>query len=606
MDRSVSRAEAESSYSSLVVKVADRDALPVRAIPYATGWTISPDVVAREFARQSGPFQGMENTDTYHLVDGVPTKLLPKEWDRYVAAVQGLEAELREQFASNEQGYAAWLSKSVAKLPAGVFVWLDEFTTDFEHDYGPERLSMMDEREGDRKLSLSPFLEDDALNMALEGFERRRPLSTNASDDSHAGLVEFLQNGRLIDWRYWVESMPTLSPAEATRLMEGLDPEIYEGMNSRPLPKYDATNAWNAVKRMERLAAVEKVDRLSPEGWYRWAVERGFSVHRGFFLASYGRHLRENEAQVLASMPRNEASRWERGQALGNGQRLVSLKYARHVTDVSMTFPDFVAEVEERCARWRRGRYELIEAAQVLADETGMDAGQLAEQMDVAVHAGKLVYRVNNIRVEPERIPNEHLWHRVLFEDDVNAWLALEAADPHLRLAYPYEEEAPSETSDSSTPEAGAEHTEGWELWLEVDRLTTEIDTWQKAKAESVSELQAKEDRVSTLKARLDELHATLSPIKTGASPSDSALKPISEQARAEQRQDRRLSRFQELGGRMKKVPGAWNVDTVNGTRGALAALVKEEKSAKHPRSDRKDVTTDLQVAMERFGRTEG
>ena len=70
----------------------------MRAIPYVSGWTISPDVVAKNFARdEAAPFEKLENTDTYHLVDGWPVKLLPKEWDRYVAALQGLEAELREQ-----------------------------------------------------------------------------------------------------------------------------------------------------------------------------------------------------------------------------------------------------------------------------------------------------------------------------------------------------------------------------------------------------------------------------------------------------------------------------------------------------------------------------
>lgn len=129
----------------------------------------------------------------------------------------------------------------------------------------------MEEREGDRELNLSPFLEDDALNMALEGFERRRPLATHASDDSYAGLVEYLQNGKQIDWRYWVENMPTLSPAEAARLMRGLDPELYEDLNSRPLPNYNVTQPCSEAKRMERLATAQGVGRLSPEEWYRWS-----------------------------------------------------------------------------------------------------------------------------------------------------------------------------------------------------------------------------------------------------------------------------------------------------------------------------------------------
>lgn len=440
MDRSEKRAEAEQKYASLVIKVGKRDALPVRAIPYVSGWTISPDVVAKNFAREeASPFEKLENTDTYHLVEGEPVKLLPKEWDRYVAALQGLEAELREKFPNDDRGYAAWVAQSVAKLPAGVFVWLEEFTADFDRDYGPERLSIMDERDGDRELNFSPFLEEQTLNMALEGFERRQPLATHVSDDSHAGLVEFIQNGKPIDWLYWVENMKTLSPAEAARLMQGLDPDLYEDLGSRPVPKYDATNSCNEAKRMERLAAAHELGRLSPEEWFRWAKENGFTVHRGFFLAGYGRCLKENEEAVLAAMPRAEARRWDEAHPAGGDQRQVSTAFARHISTVSQTFPDFCAEIEERLARWRRGRFTLIEAAQVIAERrAGLDAKLLSEQMDAAIHAGKLTYRLNNIRVEPSFIPQQHLWHRDLFQEDVNAWLAAEALGDDVRLEFPY------------------------------------------------------------------------------------------------------------------------------------------------------------------------
>lgn len=705
MDRSEKRAEAERKYASLVVKVAGRDALPVRAIPYVTGWTISPDVVAKNFARdEAAPFKKLEHTDTYHLVDGAPVKLLPKEWDRYVASLQGLEAELREKFANDDRGYAAWVSQSVAKLPAGVFVWLDEFVTDFARDYGPECLSIMGEREGDRDLNLSPFLEDQTLNLALEGFERRQPLATHVSDDAHADLVEFLQNGKPIDWRYWLQ-MPKLTAAQAARLMVGLDPELYEDLHARPVANYDSTQPRAEARRMERLALAQKHDERTPEQWYQWALEAGFTVHIGYFLAAYGRYLRENEDEVLALMAPAEARRWQAARVIGDGQRQVSVSYARHVTDASMTFPIFVAEVEERLARWRRGRYELVEAAQVLADSAGMDPKQLAEQMDAAIRTGRLAYRVNNIRVDLEHIPREQLWHRTVYQVDVNAWLAAEAIGSELRLEYPYPEPmAPPNPEGAAVPreatlvmyprlvpksewkaglladtdiltldeaarfaslQAGQDVTKGdflragargqiplravvhrsartqpcspddeplnggkpvpqdsiptlpveacmglanvgranwrtFEFQGDIGGLPHRYTRWELAEGEPDFETTLADCRVTGL-----DVHALADAIsearngveKAGADP---AQRPQTEQQRAEKRQDRRLARFHELGGKMKKVPGAWNVDTENGTRGALAALVKEEKAAKHPRSDRKDVTSDLQAAMQR------
>jgi hypothetical protein len=485
MDQSEKRAKAEQEYASLAIKVEERDALPVRAIPYVTGWSISPDVVANSFAREAAPFEKLKNTDTYHLVDDRPVKLLPKEWDRYVANLRGLEAELREKFANDDQGYAAWVSQSVAKLPAGVFVWLDEFIADFELDYGPERLSITQERKGDRELNLSPFLDDRALNMALEGFERRTPLRTHSSGDDYSGLVEYIHNGHVIDWRYWVENMPTLSPGEACRLLAGLDPELFQDLNSRPVPKNNPSQACSEAKRMERLAVAEKRERQTPDEWYRWALERSFCVHHGFFMAAYGRHLRENEAVVLGNMPHPEAMRWKHAQVIGDGQRQVSMDYSRCIDDSSMTFPDFVSEVEERLARWRRGRYELVEAAQVVADSAGMNGKQLAEQMDAAIRAGKLTYRVNNIRVDPKHIPQEHLWRRIVFRDDVNAWLTSEAIGGDLRLEYPY----PNVSATISTSEPcrltsieNNQEDERVRPQLEQDRA--ERDAFEKARAD--------------------------------------------------------------------------------------------------------------------------
>ena len=162
---------ATSKY--LVQQIGQRDALPVRAIPYVTGWTLSPDVVAREFARRmASPFERISNTEAYHLHDGEAVKVLPKEWDSYVARLDGLEAEMRARYADDARGYAAWLDESAAILPPGVWVWLDEFVADFENAHRPERRAIVNERAGDRELKLSPLLEPRTVQMVMEGFDK--------------------------------------------------------------------------------------------------------------------------------------------------------------------------------------------------------------------------------------------------------------------------------------------------------------------------------------------------------------------------------------------------------------------------------------------------
>jgi len=63
-----------------------------------------------------------------------------------------------------------------------------------------------------------------------------------------------------------------------------------------------------------------------------------------------------------------------------------------------------------------------------------------------------------------------------------------------------------------------------------------------------------------------------------------------------DQRRKRRLERFRELGAAMREAGTGWRV---KGTRGALASLVREEKQAGRPMSDKTNVRDDLIRATE-------
>lgn len=157
---------------NLIVQIAGRDALPVRAIPFVTGWSLAPDTLAKQFAKRVGaPFAGLQNTFAYHMPSGLPVKMLPKEWDKFVADLAALEAALRSKFTDDGQGYAAWRGEAVQELPAGVFVWLDEFLLDFQADFSPEKITLLHERVGDRDLTLTPTLDFTTRSVVMEGFK---------------------------------------------------------------------------------------------------------------------------------------------------------------------------------------------------------------------------------------------------------------------------------------------------------------------------------------------------------------------------------------------------------------------------------------------------
>jgi hypothetical protein len=65
-----------------------------------------------------------------------------------------------------------------------------------------------------------------------------------------------------------------------------------------------------------------------------------------------------------------------------------------------------------------------------------------------------------------------------------------------------------------------------------------------------------------------------------------------------EQRKDRRLERFEAIGGRLAKTrSGSWKMV---GRKGALADLAREEQTARNPRSDPREVSRELKAAAQR------
>jgi len=166
------------SVGRLTIWIDGREALPLRAIPYVAGWEhlYSPDVVAESLARvTAAPFEKLRNLVAYHRPASKPLPVMAGEWTAAVAEIKGFVAGLREQRPDTEAmddhaGYAAWRKGAALKLPAGVFVWLDEFLREREAD----RKRTPD----DRPVTLAPMLDDDTRAALLEGFEdcpRRGP-----------------------------------------------------------------------------------------------------------------------------------------------------------------------------------------------------------------------------------------------------------------------------------------------------------------------------------------------------------------------------------------------------------------------------------------------
>lgn len=167
---------------ALIFQIDGRNVLPVRTLPFVTGGQLPPDEVALHFAQHFGDESGfarLRNTRAYRVGGGVITPMHPKEWDRVVAAMQGLEAELHAKYGkASGAGYSEWQSASISLLPAGVFVWREEFEKDYAVDLSEDRVSFNSffrftkEREGERALTYAPWLPDGVRPILIAGFEK--------------------------------------------------------------------------------------------------------------------------------------------------------------------------------------------------------------------------------------------------------------------------------------------------------------------------------------------------------------------------------------------------------------------------------------------------
>lgn len=168
----------EVSYKSVVVTVTGRDAIPVRALPFVTGRSLSPDAVVQEMAERKEARKLTKGLRAYHLHDdGTPVEMLPKEWDLVDKNLKALSARLEAPGLSREESYAFWQRDSILCLPPGVFLWRDEFDGAF---FGGDIWAILDEREGDREWIAATLIPNELHEAVMEGFEP----ATNSPQDS--------------------------------------------------------------------------------------------------------------------------------------------------------------------------------------------------------------------------------------------------------------------------------------------------------------------------------------------------------------------------------------------------------------------------------------
>lgn len=155
---------------NLGLVINDRPAIPVRAVPFVTGWIVSPDILVSSLARREEPGDLIGLTGFHLSADGV-AKMLPKEWDPFEIELELLSKQLNSCERAEVANTETWHHQSILRLPAACFVWQDEFERAFREAYSSERFTFINEREGERELNYSPFVPGPLVGYVTAGFE---------------------------------------------------------------------------------------------------------------------------------------------------------------------------------------------------------------------------------------------------------------------------------------------------------------------------------------------------------------------------------------------------------------------------------------------------
>ncbi|EXI78529.1 MAG: hypothetical protein AW10_03013 [Candidatus Accumulibacter appositus] len=165
---------------NVVFCISGREAIPVRAIPYVTGWDVSPDMVAQSLANSSDGVRLDRLTACQYHVDGSHTPILPKEWDGIEDLLRGLSASLEAKNSNRDITRPQWLKESIPLLPAGVFVWRDELENSWFR-FSAQTSTRKGERPNDGMLNFSPMIPGALLReQVCEGLPFQRAVTESA------------------------------------------------------------------------------------------------------------------------------------------------------------------------------------------------------------------------------------------------------------------------------------------------------------------------------------------------------------------------------------------------------------------------------------------
>lgn len=213
-----------------IIPISGREAVPVRAIPFVTGWELSPDIVAKALAMDQSWPDRLKGLRAHHIVNDIEiAEMLPKEWDITIRELKALSDSLVSGVCNDGGGgYLQWRKQSIPVLPSHCFVWKDEFET--AALYAMNALTSMSKaRPGDKELNFAPRIPRDLVNVVFEGLPIPPPTTmgdllpfvprVNITLDDAATILMDAHGGGREAWRNWWSALA--DAVDAGRIQAG-------------------------------------------------------------------------------------------------------------------------------------------------------------------------------------------------------------------------------------------------------------------------------------------------------------------------------------------------------------------------------------------------
>lgn len=188
---------------NVIVVIDGREAIPVRAIPMLTNWEqMSPDELADALAGDDHSHQ-FRSLSAYRLEHGKVVSIPALWWENGPCRkLKALSDRIRATEITHETGYQDWQRQSLLSLPAGAFVWKEEYVPLHERKFNLESITFLssntssgvmapDEQQRRTVLDFNPFIDDpETGRVVMEGFDTERSSTQFQAETEPEPVVE--------------------------------------------------------------------------------------------------------------------------------------------------------------------------------------------------------------------------------------------------------------------------------------------------------------------------------------------------------------------------------------------------------------------------------